>query len=500
MLASLRGLMLALVAVALIAGPALAEPHKLVVLHLNDWDKMGPAGKIAAVIDAEKTAAEAEGATVLITFGGDLISPSLMSGIDQGAHMVELLEQVGVQYAVPGNHEFDFGPEVFKTRIAESDFPWLASNITESGAVFPGVAAPVMLEIGGYKVGLMGLTTPDTAFLSSPGPEVVFEAYETAGPRAADTLKEQGAEFVIVLSHAGAAMEHELTRTVKAVDLVLGGHDHVARTVYDGRDMTASAGAQGEFIAKTVITLDRVERRGKERVVWKPTFELVATSDATPDAGVQAQVDEYMAALDAELGQVIGATAVELDTRRGSIRSQETAFGNLVAEASRVATDADIGFANGGGIRGDTTYAAGSELTRKTILSELPFGNSTVKLELTGAQLREALETGVSRVEETAGRFPQVAGMTFSFDASKPAGSRVVDVTVGGAALDDAATYTLATNDYVAGGGDGYAVFRQAKVLIDAAAGGLLAGQVIDYVLAAGTVETAVDGRIKRMD
>lgn len=497
MFSFLRTFAIALVAVATLAGPAAAEPLKLVLLHLNDWDKMESAGKVASVIAAEKDAAKAEGAFVLVTFGGDLISPSLMSGIDKGAHMIELAEQVGIQYATLGNHEFDLGDDVLKARVAESDFTWISSNVTLDGQPFPGVAGPQIIDMNGYKI---GLTTPDTSFLASPGPGVAFADYTESATSAAGALKELGADFVIVLSHGGEILERDLTRTVKDVDLVLGGHDHLARIVYDGRDMTASSGSQGEFIAKTVILMDKVEKRGKMRLVWSPSFDLVATAGVTPEPMVQAQVDEYTAALDRELGQVIGTTAVDLDTRRAAIRSQETAFGNLVADASRAATNADVGLANGGGIRGDTVYPAGAELTRKVILTELPFGNSTVKLQVTGAQLRAALEHGVSGIEDGQGRFPQVSGMTYSFDGSKPVGERIVEVTVGGQPLDDAATYTLSTNDYVGGGGDGYGMFRDAKVLVDGDAGGLLASQVIDYVLQRGTVSPAVDGRIKRMD
>lgn len=500
MFSFLRTFAFALVAVATLAGPAAAEPLKLVILHLNDWDKMESAGKVASVIAAEKDAAKAEGAFVLVTFGGDLISPSLMSGIDKGAHMIELAEQVGIQYATLGNHEFDLGDDVLKARIAESDFKWISSNVTLDGKPFPGVEGPQIVDMNGYKIGLIGLTTPDTTFLASPGAGVAFADYTESATTAAGVLKDLGADFIIVLSHGGETLERGLTRSVKDVDLVLGGHDHLARIVYDGRDMTASSGSQGEFIAKTVIQMDKVEKRGKLSLVWSPSFDLVATAGAIPAAQVQAQVDEYTVALDKELGQVIGTTAVEMDTRRASIRSQETAFGNLVADASRAATGADVGLANGGGIRGDTTYPAGTQLTRKIILTELPFGNSTVKLQVTGAQLRAALEHGVSGLEDGQGRFPQVSGMTYSFDGSKPVGSRIVEVLVAGKPLDDAATYTLSTNDYVGGGGDGYGVFKGAKVLIDGAAGGLEAGQVIDYVIKNGTVSPAVEGRIKRLD
>ena len=500
MFSFLRTFAFALVAVVTLAGPAAAEPLKLVILHFNDWDKMDNAGKVAAVITQEKSAAKAEGAFPLVTYGGDMISPSLMSGIDKGAHMIALAEMVGIQYATLGNHEFDLGDEVLKARVAESDFAWISSNVTLDGQPFPGVQGPQIIDMNGYKIGLFGLSTPDTTFLASPGPGVAFADYTEAATSAVGALKELGADFIIALSHAGEGPDRELTRLVKDVDLVLGGHDEVARIYYDGRDMLVGGGAEGEFIAKTTITLDKVEKRGKMAVVWTPTFDLIATGGATPDPTVQQQVDAYAAALDQGLGQVIGKTAVEMDTRRAAIRSQETAFGNLVADASRTATGADIGLANGGGIRGDTVYPAGTELTRKTILTELPFGNSTVKLELTGAVLREALEHGVSGVEDGQGRFPQVSGLTFSFDASKPVGSRITEVTVGGKPLDDNATYTLATNDYVGSGGDGYGMLRQAKVLIDGISGGLLAGQVIDYVETRVTVSTGVEGRITRLD
>ncbi|SDG20336.1 bifunctional metallophosphatase/5'-nucleotidase [Thalassobaculum litoreum] len=500
MFSFLRTFTFALVAVAALAGPAAAEPLKLVLLHLNDWDKMESAGKVASVIAAEKKAAEAEGAFVLVTFGGDLISPSLMSGIDKGAHMIELAEQVGIQYATLGNHEFDLGDEVLKARVAESDFTWISSNVTLDGNPFPGVEGPQIIDMNGYKIGLIGLTTPDTTFLASPGPGVAFADYTESATSAAGAVKELGADFVIVLSHGGESLERGLTRSVKDVDLVLGGHDHLARIVYDGRDMTASSGSQGEFIAKTVIVMDKVEKRGKMSLVWSPSFDLVATADVTPEPTVQAQVDEYTAALDRELGQVIGSSGVDLDTRRAAIRSQETTFGNLVADASREATGADIAIANGGGIRGDTLYPAGTQITRKMVLTELPFGNTTVKLEVTGKQVREALEHGVSGIEDGQGRFPQVSGMTYSFDASKPVGQRILQVLVHDQPLDDNKVYTLATNDYVGTGGDGYGMFKGSKVLVDKDAGGLLATQVIDYVIQRSTISPTVNGRIKRVD
>ena len=151
---------------------------------------------------------------------------------------------------------------------------------------------------------------------------------------------------------------------------------------------------------------------------------------------------------------------------------------------------------NGGGIRGDRTYAAGTTLTRKDVLTELPFGNVVVVLDITGAGLRAALEEGVSSVEDVAGRFPHVSGMTFSFDPKRPKGSRVLQVQVGGKPLDPAAIYRLATNEYMMAGGDGYASLTKGKPVIDASGGPLMATVVMDYIAAKGTVSPAVEGRI----
>jgi len=207
-------------------------------------------------------------------------------------------------------------------------------------------------------------------------------------------------------------------------------------------------------------------------------------------------VQTYMDKLDQELNVVIGTTSVVLDSQRNSVRTGETNMGNLIADAMRAGVDADIAITNGGGIRGDRTYDAGTELTRRDIQTELPFGNVTVLLELTGAQVLEALENGVSRIEDTAGRFPQVSGLIFSYDPSKAAGDRVTDVSVGGAALRPNATYRVATNDYMAGGGDGYAVFTGGTTIIDASGATYMASMVMDYITGQGSVAPKLEGRI----
>ena len=283
--------------------------------------------------------------------------------------------------------------------------------------------------------------------------------------------------------------------------MVLGGHDHLLVARHDGRQAVMKAGSQGRHVGVLTLAIERIEGRGGvPSVVWTPSFRLRSTAGIAGAAALAAKVDGYRAHLDETLDVVIGETATALDTRGRESGTGETAFGNLLADAMRVATGSDIALSNGGGIRGDTVYPPGTRITRKTVLTELPFGNKTVVLRLTGAQVRQALENGVSQAGHGSGRFPQVSGLAFSFDAREPAGARVTGVTVGGVPLEDGKSYTLATNDFLARGGDGYAVFQAGEMLIDPASGTLMAGQLIDHIAAAGTVAPVIEGRITRQD
>jgi 2',3'-cyclic-nucleotide 2'-phosphodiesterase (5'-nucleotidase family) len=162
----------------------------------------------------------------------------------------------------------------------------------------------------------------------------------------------------------------------------------------------------------------------------------------------------------------------------------------------RDGVDADVGYANGGGIRGKKIYTAGTPITRRAILSEMPFGNVVVKLELTGAQIWDALENGLSQIENNAGRFPQVSGMSFTYNPKAKAGARVVSVKIGSQSLNKGRTYTMATNDYMARGGDGYSVLKKAKVIINASNATIMASMVMDYIKANRSVSPKVEGRI----
>ena len=472
---------------------------KVTFLHTNDVYAISPIkgwGGFAELMTALKKERAAAQASVT-TFGGDLISPSLMSGLTKGTQMIEMMNAVGVDLAVLGNHEFDFGPDVARARIAESKFPWLAANVLgPDKKPFAGGPATALREIGGFKIGFLGLLTPETEHLSSPGKDVVFAPVIETGGAAAKALKAQGAEYIVALTHLSIAEDRELAAKVKEIDMILGGHDHDPITFLEGGKLIHKAGHDNEFLAVVELTLTRAQTKDGPKVTGVPAWRMAPIVGFAPDPAVAALVKKHNDKLDADLNVKVGVAATALDSRRSEVRAKENAIGNLFADAIRAAVGADIGIVNGGGIRGDRQYPAGHEITRRDVLTELPFGNATMLIELKGDDLKSVLEHSVGRVAELQGRFLSVSGMTFAYDPKAEPGKRVTQATVAGKPLDPARTYKVAANDYIVGGGDGFADLKKAKVLIDASGAKLMASQVIDYIAAKGNVSPVVEGRI----
>jgi 5'-nucleotidase / UDP-sugar diphosphatase len=479
---------------------AWAAPTKITFLHINDVYEISPVkgqgglAELMTLLEAERAASE----HAFTTLGGDLISPSVMSGLTKGAQMIELMNAIGMDVAVPGNHEFDFGPEVAAKRIAESRFPWLGTNVLGAdGNPALGMRAFHTEKAGDFTVGFFGLLTPETDVLSSPGKGLNFVDAVDAARDGVKHLKDAGADLVVALTHLTIAEDRALASSVKGLNIILGGHEHDPITFYEGGVLIHKSGYDAHYLGAIDVFVEYVEKRGRKKLMMRPAWRMLSTAGVAPHAATKTIVDGHNAKLDAELNVAVGTTGVALDSRRSSVRTGETAMGNLITEAMRQAVGADVALTNGGGIRGDRTYEAGTQLTRKDILTELPFGNVTVLMELSGKDILAALENGVSRIEDKAGRFPQVAGMTFVYDPAAAKGSRVVEVIIGGAPLDSGRAYKLATNDYMAGGGDGYAVLKKGKVLIDASGATLMATSVMNYIAAKGTVAPKVDGRIR---
>jgi 2',3'-cyclic-nucleotide 2'-phosphodiesterase (5'-nucleotidase family) len=475
---------------------ALAETVNVSIIVASDMSTMsgkkrGGVARLAAVVNAER----AKGGNTLFVYPGDLLSPSVLGGFDKGAHMIDLLNMAPPDILVPGNHEYDFGPDEFIKRMNEGKFMKLATNTRyKDGSELPGFEDSVIKEYGGIKIGFMGLTTEDTPDISSPG-NITFASNIDTARSTGGAMREAGADMVVAVVHTAQKMDFDLLYKA-GVDVVLSGHDHNLHVFYDGRKALVESKEKAEYVTIMDVEFDIGESRGKRRVRWWPNFRIIDTATVTPDPKVAEKVAGYEAVLSKELDIAIGTADVEFDTRKAIVRTSEAAFGNLTADAMRAAVGADVAFTNGGGIRGNKVYDVGHTITRRDVLTELPFGNVNVKLEVTGAIIAQALEHGYRAAPDTTGSFLHISGMKVVVDTSKPAGSRVTSVMVGDAPLDPAKTYTLATNDFMGRGGDGYKMLRGAKVLIDPMSAKLMANDVMVHVRKLGAVKTGVDGRL----
>jgi 2',3'-cyclic-nucleotide 2'-phosphodiesterase (5'-nucleotidase family) len=487
------------VIIVLGTAPAFGQSATLTLLTVNDVYEITPVqgqGGLAELM----TLLRAERATAthhLTTVNGDFLSPSIMSALLKGTQMVALFNSLGVDAVVFGNHEFDFGPEVTQQRMAEAKFTWLGTNVLgPDGKPFGGALMTMTRQVGELTIGLFGLLTPETAQLSSPGPTVTFAPVVPTAKTAVQALRQAGADVIIALTHLSIAEDRALAQQVPGISVILGGHEHEPITWYEGGTLIHKSGYDAHYLGRIDLMMEKKITEKGPQVTVTPSWRMLANHGVTPDPDVAAEVTQYTARLDQELGQPLGQTQTALNSQTAEVRTRETTMGNLIADALREALQADVALVNGGGIRGNRLYDAGTTLTRRDILQEMPFGNPGVLVELSGADLLAALENGVSQVENKAGRFPQVSGLRLTYNPAKPAGSRVLDVQLGGKALDRTATYRVATNDFLLKGGDGYSSLSKGKVLIDASGGSLMATTVMQYITTKGPVALQVEGRI----
>ena len=444
-------------------------PVKITFLHVNDVYQFMPVdggtrGGLARLITLKKEALK-ENPNTIFTFGGDTISPSVETLTYKGAQMIDAWNAVGIDYAVFGNHEFDLKTPILLERMKQSKFQWLGANIfdTETKKIFADTPPFVIREIGGVKIGIIGFLLPETKETSSMGANLEVTDFCETAKKYVPEMRKAGANAVIGLTHLSMAQDKKLAGCAE-FNLILGGHEHtLLQSSSNGTPifkMTADARELGKFN----MNFNRQTKR-LESIDW----EIIPVTDKIADAPEFAVVFDKYKELLQKLAEPIGRTAVELDARSASNRTRETNIGDFIADAFRTAANADIGFLNGGSIRADLTYNPGT-LTKRDILSILPFNNPVVKVEISGKTLREALEHGVARSAEDSepGRFPQVSGMTYKFDDSRPAGSRIIEVLVAGKPINAAKTYTLAATSFVIlNGGDGYTMFKDGKVLTE---------------------------------
>ena len=513
-------------ALGLTAGVAAAD-YKLTILHTNDFHaRFEPISKYDSGCGAEDNAegkcfggsarlvtavetARGRAENSILVDGGDQFQGTLFYTYYKGKVAAEMMNKLGYDGMTVGNHEFDDGPEVLRGFMDAVSFPVLMSNADFSAepALADKLLKSTVIEKGGEKIGLIGLTPEDTDELASPGANVHFSDPVAAVQGEVERLTAEGVNKIIVLSHSGYAVDQKVAAGTTGVDVIVGGHTNTylsntsdkAQGPYPTmvNDVAiVQAYAYGKFLGELNVTFD--DEGNVTEAVGEP---LIMDAAVTEDDTTVARIAELAVPLDEIRNKVVASAASAIEGSRDVCRAEECAMGNLVADAmlARVKDQGvSIAIQNGGGLRASIDEG---EVTMGEVLTVLPFQNTLSTFQITGATMVEALENGVSQVEEGGGRFPQVAGLKFAFDATKEAGARVSDVMVmeGDAwvAIDPAKTYGVVSNNYVRNGGDGYKMFAgDDKNAYDF--GPDLADVVAEYLAAEGPYSAYTDGRISK--
>jgi len=524
-------------ALAVTAGAAAAD-YTLHVLHINDLhSRIEPINRFDSTCSAEDNEAgecfggvarlhtkinelrdqiASEGGNVIVVDAGDQFQGSLMYTTYKGAAEAEFMNMIGFDAMVVGNHEFDDGPEKLAEFADLVEFPVISGNLdlSQSNLLNGKVGNHVVLEVGGEKIGLISALATDTVETSSPGPNVIFQNEIDSLAADVATLESEGVTKIIAVTHVGLPKDVEIAAAVPGVDAIVGGHSHSYLSASDpGRhgpyptwvsqdDGTlvpvVQAYAYSKYVGHLVLEFDDA---GELIHAEGDTIVLDASVEENPD--VVARVAELAGPIEDLKATVVAASSGFIEGDRTVCRAEECQMGNLVADAmlDRVEDQGvSIAIQNGGGLRASIDEG---EVTMGEVLTVLPFQNTLATFDATGQMIIDALENGVGQVEEGAGRFPQVAGLKYTWQASAEPGSRIrsVEVMEDGewAPIDPEKVYGVVTNNYMRNGGDGYRMFRDGMNAYDYGPG--LEVVVADYMAAHdGTYDPYIDGRITRVE
>jgi 5'-nucleotidase len=531
----------AMLAILAAAAPTAAQDFTLSILHTNDIhsrvDQVAPTGSFCTPQNAAQDRCvggyarlatkirelRAARPNPILLDAGDVFQGTLFYTLSKSDAVKPFLNALGYDAMTLGNHEFDDGPAELARFLDGLSVPVVSANVDVARE--PRLAgrwsSSRIVEVGGQRIGIIGLTTAETPVSSSPGPTIGFLAHAQTLRREVAALQAVGVNKIVALTHVGAAEDAALAAAVDGVDIFVGGHSHsllhngadprkegpypvVVRTPSGAPALIVHAFYGGMFLGDLQVVFDAAG------VATSWTGDTIAMdAKVARDPAIQAMVDR-MAAPIAELrGRQVGVAAVPLDGSSDNCRFRECNFGNLIADAMLRAAaprGARVAIQNGGGIR--TSIPAGP-VTLGQVLEVLPFSNMLATFDLSGADIVAALEQGVGRADnprnEGTGRFPQVAGLRFSFEPGKPAGGRIRSVEIRGAdgsfaPIDPAASYTVVTNDFLRKGGDGYAMFRdKARNAYDA--GPNLEDVLVEHIRAlGGPASPTLDGRITRIE
>ncbi len=504
-----------------------ADEFRMTIMHTNDThshhEAQGRSGDGGAARQASVVKdIRAEVDNSLLLDAGDRFTGTLFHKYYAGEDNVKVMNALGYDAMALGNHEFDNGLEVLERFVTGVDFPVLSAN-TDFGTLetlASAVPGSAVLDVGGEKVGVIGLVTAETPEITinfSNKDQITWSAnYATAVNRETAKLKADGVNKIILITHIGLGLDKEVAANTTDIDVIVGGHSHtvISSIFKEGGDTEyplevenadgdpvyiVQAGDRDRYLGRLNLRFD------DDGLVTRARGDLILLSKhIKPDPAVQAMVDELARPIEELRNTVVAledGTAVvsnQLMTNK-TCRAGECLIGNLLTDAMRDETGSDIAITNGGGIRADIDEG---EVTVGEVLTVLPFGNTVATLKLTGAQIAASLEHGVGRVggKGGTGRFPQVSGLRYEFDSTSAPGSRLKRVEVGDssggyAPIDEGKMYTVATNNFMRTGGDGYEIFeKDAQEPYDY--GRPLEEALMDYMIKKHPVAVVKDGRI----
>ncbi|XP_013098225.1 trifunctional nucleotide phosphoesterase protein YfkN isoform X2 [Stomoxys calcitrans] len=447
------------------------DKKPLTILHYNDvynvdvTTEVEPIGGAARFCTAIRTF---ESDNPLVLFSGDIFSPSMLSTFTQGEQMVPVLNAIGTHCAVFGNHDFDHGLDVLVELIKKTSFPWLMSNVVdnETGRPLGGGKISHYIFHNQISIGLIGLVEKEwLETLPTIDPkEVTYIDYVEAGNKLAAELRNEGCELIIALTHMRTPNDINLAQHCSGIDLILGGHDHVYEIKEVNGIKIIKSGTDFRQFSKITIQKERDEN-GKIKI----DIEAIdVTAKYAENEELKTELAKYSEVIEAKMTEVLGNFSVELDGRFSAIRTQETNLGDWVCDVVLAATGADVALINSGTFRSDQIHPPGP-FTMRDLVNIIPMRDPLILLEISGKCLYEALENAVSGYPKLEGRFPQVSGVAFAFDPSKPPGKRIDPqlVQVGDEYLNMEQNYKICIKNYIYNGCDGFTMFKDAKVLMD---------------------------------